>query len=278
MPNANHMWRFAPRLSIDAAHYGAIECHHRDWKELQEHPSDVVLIVKQFLSSPSHSQAPQVVLPLEVAEGLTGKLEAAPRNKFSETTLTEFRKSAMIFGNQPWNLLKAKSVLEDLCDFNEKEDLPPCVDLKFFFSAEPCQVLMPQAAADRLLPEDGEDGQNGESAEPRRVIAGRRGAKAKAKPKVKAAVKMGAARKRPAAAAGSVTGTGAPVLKRPSSSKRDSLDAAVAAEVPEDFHFGCSKCRKREMGCSECQEKADANKSGWKRLSNGMVIRALGSA
>lgn len=287
-PNANHMWRFAHRLSIDESHHGAIECHHQDWTGLQQHPSDVVLIVKQFLSSPSHSQAPQVVLPLEIAEGLTGKLEAAPRNKFAETTLTEFRKSAMTFGNQPWNLLKAKYFLEELCDLNEKEELPPCVDLKFFFSAEPCQVLVPQAA-DRLLPEDGEDDQKDESAEPRRVIAGRRGAgkakaaKAKAKPKVKAAVKMAAVRKRPAAAVAvsadaAESEAGAPVRKRPSSSSRDRLDAAVAAELPEDFYFGCSKCRHSENGCAECQNKADASRSGWKRLSNGMVIRALPSA
>eukprot|EP00438_Fugacium_kawagutii_P004691 Skav205572 [mRNA] locus=scaffold1407:233305:234877:+ [translate_table: standard] len=288
LPNANHMWRFCHRLSVDEVHYGAIECHHRDWTGMQENPADVVLIVKQFLSSPAHSQAPQIVLPLEVAERLTGQLEPAQRNKFSETTLTEFRKSATTFGAQPWNLLKAQYFLEELCDLNEKEDLPPGVDLKFYFSAEVCQALSMQshaaAAADRHLPEDGPGHDDGQEAKPRHVIAGRRAAKAKpkAKPKVKAAVKMAPVRKRPAAASESRTDN-APVLKRPStaaSTPADSLDPAVAQELPPEgeFEFGCSKCRKRRLGCTECQAKADANHGGFKRLSNGMVIRDFRSA
>ena len=286
-PHVNHMWRFAPRLSVDQAHYGTIECHHPDWTSLQEHPSDVVLILKQFLSSPAHSQAPQLVLPLKVAEGLTGKLQPAPRNKFSDTTLTEFRKSASVFGERPWNLLKAKYFLEELCDTNEKEEPPPALDLKFYFSAGECLTLM--ESSDPNIPDEDALDERQEHGAPRRVIAGRRApkGKAKAKPAVKAAVKVAAApaRKRPAAAINphhpgpNPEPEDGPVMKRPASQAEANRQGAdqdpAASEWPTNFEHGCSKCRKHQYGCKRCKAFAAANKNGWKYLSNGMVVRDL---
>ena len=305
-PHANHHWRFASRLSIDESFFGSIECHHPDWQSFQEDPADVVLTVKQYLSSPKHSQPPQVVMPVQVAAQVPKDLCPAPRNKFADTTLVEFRKSAKIFAGPPWNLLKAQTFLEDLCDENEKGNLPPGITLQHYFSTSATVSLSAAAATaqDDRLPSETEDPEVPVSAAPRRVVAGRSKAKAKAKPKVKAAVKVAAAKclKRPAAApsqseppramrrpaasdsfepnhgeasAAASAPAASPIEELPAESGRVAAET-VDAELPKRFHYGCSKCRKKsKFGCAECIKKAEEKHKGWKRLSNGHIVRDL---
>ena len=59
-PYANHVWRFSPRLWVTDTE--DIEVHHASWQELQQHPEDVILTVKQYMSSSGHSQKPQLSL------------------------------------------------------------------------------------------------------------------------------------------------------------------------------------------------------------------------
>ena len=56
-PYANHVWRFESRLFVTEQD---IECHHPDWQGLEQHHEDVILRVKQFISSPNWSQKPQL--------------------------------------------------------------------------------------------------------------------------------------------------------------------------------------------------------------------------
>lgn len=60
-PYANHVWRFESRLFVTEQE---IECHHPDWQGLEQHPEDVILRVKQFISSSEWSQKPQLLLSL----------------------------------------------------------------------------------------------------------------------------------------------------------------------------------------------------------------------
>ena len=59
-PYANHVWRFQPRFLVTEDE--EIEVHHPDWQALTENPLDVILTVKQFMSSPTRSQKPQLHL------------------------------------------------------------------------------------------------------------------------------------------------------------------------------------------------------------------------
>ena len=159
-------------------------------------------------------------------------------------------------------------------------------------------------AQDDRLPSETEDPDVPVSAAPRRVVAGRSKAKAKAKPKVKAAVKVAAAKclKRPAAApsqseppramrrpaasdsfepnhgeasAAASAPAASPIEELPAESGRVAAET-VDAELPKRFHYGCSKCRKKsKFGCAECIKKAEEKHKGWKRLSNGHIVRDL---
>ena len=59
-PYANHVWRFQPRFLVIEDE--EIEVHHPEWQRLAESPMDVILTVKQFMSSPARSQKPQLQL------------------------------------------------------------------------------------------------------------------------------------------------------------------------------------------------------------------------
>ena len=60
-PFANHVWRFTTRL-LCAENDDDIEVHHKGWDNLPPHPEDVVLTVKQYMSSGGLSQKPQLLL------------------------------------------------------------------------------------------------------------------------------------------------------------------------------------------------------------------------
>lgn len=56
-PYANHVWKFESRLFVTDEE---VECHHPEWQHLEQHPEDVILRVKQFVSSTEWSQKPQL--------------------------------------------------------------------------------------------------------------------------------------------------------------------------------------------------------------------------
>ena len=90
-PHANHLWRMCSRVDVDQSASGQIECLHPDWKSLQEDPQDVVLIVKQYLSSPAPTQNPQLMLPKQVGEALKrANLKLSRPNEFSMVAIFMF--------------------------------------------------------------------------------------------------------------------------------------------------------------------------------------------
>ena len=62
-PYANHVWRFAKRLMIETED---VENHQPDWQTLEEHPQDIILQVKQFMSSAGLSQKPQLLPSVQI--------------------------------------------------------------------------------------------------------------------------------------------------------------------------------------------------------------------
>ncbi len=85
-----------------------------------DNPDDVVLMVKQYMSSRQVSQMPQVVLPA----GRTDLIEKSPseilpRNKFAERVVREFQKTACKVREHPYNMHKAAEYIENLLERNQ---------------------------------------------------------------------------------------------------------------------------------------------------------------
>lgn len=188
---ANHLWRFCRREFLGQ---DTVECEHDHWKKDGEHPQDIIAVFKQFMSDAERSQNPQLIMPVKVWQSLKkDDLKPHHRNPLGPTTIAEFRKTALLVGSPPWQLLEAQEYLETLCLDNEagKVDAPP--ELTFIFSKEGENPRVESPDAPTLealvLPE---------SAPPRRVhVKSKPGAKQKAQAKAKHAT---AAKKRPAAA------------------------------------------------------------------------------
>ena len=130
-PHANHLWRFCRRSDIVS---GQID--ESDLKVAKKDDSDVVLTVKQWMSSVEPSQDPILVLPAETRARLDSAagLSPMPPNAFSQQTLKEFRKTAELVAQEPWGLLRAQQYLQEMCDLNEAGEasgVPPKLDLIF---------------------------------------------------------------------------------------------------------------------------------------------------
>lgn len=80
-PYANHLWRFTKRYMMDIEDKD-IQIFHPDWQD-QAHPQDIILSVKQFMSSADLSQKPQLPLCQTVSFFLnTSSLSMGPSGKF----------------------------------------------------------------------------------------------------------------------------------------------------------------------------------------------------
>ena len=108
-----------------------------DLKVAKKDDFDVVLTVKQWMSSVEPSQDPILVLPAETRARLdsaAGPRSPMPPNAFSQQTLKEFRKTAEWVAQEPWGLLRAQQYLQEMCDLNEAGEalgVPPKLDLIF---------------------------------------------------------------------------------------------------------------------------------------------------
>lgn len=115
-PNTNHVWRFTRRSTLNMP----VECEHEAWKEEEPHQDDICCVFKQYMSSPVMSQAPILMLPARVWQGLRQEqLLPSRRNAWPSNTLAEFRKTAKLVAAYPWQLFKAQQWLEQLCNDNE---------------------------------------------------------------------------------------------------------------------------------------------------------------
>ena len=119
--DTNHSWKLVQRGllgSIDSELL--VENHHPDWQDLEPHEHDVILLVKESISSTKLSQRPQLLLPATVAQQLNViNLEVNPRVPMEDRTLAKYKHTAEVVQKPPWNLLLASDWLTDLCAHNE---------------------------------------------------------------------------------------------------------------------------------------------------------------
>ena len=125
-----HSWKFVQRrvlpMDIDEK---LIDNQHPDWQNLPAHPRDVILLVKESLSSSALAQPPLLVLPAQVADTLDpSTLENMPRDCLKPLEIKEFRKTGSTVAGHPWNFFGAQAWLETLCTASEQnqplDDLP----------------------------------------------------------------------------------------------------------------------------------------------------------
>ena len=94
--DANHSWRFIKRKLLgSAAGYDGqvVENLHPDWQELQESDDDVILLLKESLSSSRLSPKPMLSLLVSIANKIdVANLKPAQRSCFPEEAIKEYRK------------------------------------------------------------------------------------------------------------------------------------------------------------------------------------------
>ena len=96
-----------------------------------EAADDVVLLIKDRMSSFRLCQSPLVVLPAARLVNLTESLKVLPRNPLGERALHEFRKTAKAVAMPPWNMTDAAEYLNAWCQNNEASDWPAPIPLHF---------------------------------------------------------------------------------------------------------------------------------------------------
>ena len=102
----NHSFRLIQRRDMER--YG------KDWKvdhDVREGTSceqgrDVILLMKQYMSSSHLSQPPLLLLPAARSSLLEGAAPTGvlPRNKIEPKTMKKYRKTAEVVGSAPWNM------------------------------------------------------------------------------------------------------------------------------------------------------------------------------
>ena len=131
-----HVWRFVQREGL-GGHKGATSWEVQVPKHLQEGcgaDGDVILLVKEAMASTRLAQQPVAIMTAEQVKSLDPNcLEVAPRNQFSATELSKYRKTAKIVGDAPWNMRKAKAYLEGLCDANEAQSHGEPLKFEYIF-------------------------------------------------------------------------------------------------------------------------------------------------
>ncbi|CAL1146424.1 unnamed protein product [Cladocopium goreaui] len=260
-PDSNHVWRFVLRQQIDRAQM--VENHNPNWKDFPEDPRDVVLILKQFMSSAEASQPPQLMLPAQLLGSFKRDLlTIADRRQWSEDQLEQYLKTAQAVSSDPWRLFEAQAWLEGLCHANKhrlsKE--PPV------FSLVLQEHEMPEIVTD--LPDEALF-QPDPAPRRVRVLLKRPAAAAKScrQPKMRrpAAALPGAAVAAPAdaAVAAAAKPAAAPSGSRPPMRRPAAAEPSDRANAPPESHvvadsekierYGCSRCRSARIGCLQCR-------------------------
>lgn len=132
-PDTNHSWRFVrhsllPQLVSDPV----IECGVAAWEGCPCDGRDVILLVKHFIHHADFSQRALLVQPhAEAAKLRVCELGVKAVNQLGDRAIHEFRKTAVVVGAAPWNLLRARAFLEKLCNDNESGHNPAGMRLRF---------------------------------------------------------------------------------------------------------------------------------------------------
>ena len=117
----NHSFRLIQRRDL--------ERYSKDWTVAQdiregqsgEQGRDVILLMKQYMSSSHLSQPPTLLLPAARASRLQSPAPKTlvSRNKIDAKTLKKYMKTAEVVGFAPWNMTVARDYLSGFCHRNE---------------------------------------------------------------------------------------------------------------------------------------------------------------
>ena len=246
----------------------------QDFIGLPEHANDAVLLCKQFMSSTSLAQPPELALPVASLGRLSG-VHPWPdtRNEIPESQLAEFKKTARLVGGDPWQLHRAQEYLEKLCNMNERKE--PYLECPHGWS--PHNSFVVRGRVSEEMPHVEADGWHSYAVgTPREILF---------RPVQPKAVAKKAAAKKPAAKS---TRAQAPSLAaRRLRSKTTPAQALACPEVPSpvdsdnvciadllpgaaqrersrtpsrcpDYakgQLGCTKCRFASTGCTQCKKR-----------------------
>lgn len=88
--------------------------------QLPHQEGDVIMLVKQYMSSTALSQAPCILSPASYKDRLPtpAPTQVHPRNPLSERAVAEYMKTARAIAEHPWLLLEASGYLERWCQAN----------------------------------------------------------------------------------------------------------------------------------------------------------------
>ena len=82
-------------------------------------PSDCVMLVKQWVSTNELAQLPLLVLPAARLSALSpANLSPMTRNRLHDEHMKQYRRTAHLLGQEPWNYKKAQEYLTSWCDRN----------------------------------------------------------------------------------------------------------------------------------------------------------------
>ncbi len=84
------------------------------WPDTDALNDDIVILVKQYMSSKRLSQQPVLHIPALMHVPDSGPSVHMPRKTFSHRERTEFMKTASKVRAHPWNLIQAARFLEDV--------------------------------------------------------------------------------------------------------------------------------------------------------------------
>ena len=149
-PNTCHSWKLVQRHLLGSIDQDlVIENQHVDWEGMEPHPRDVILLLKESISSSRLSQRPLLVLPAVLTDQLSVKdLEVSAPVDLGTRALKEFRKTADAVEKPPWNLVLASNWLRRLCDNNEK---PTLHMHSFKFLSEYTMPSLADAGSDSIM-------------------------------------------------------------------------------------------------------------------------------
>ena len=284
-PDTCHVWRFIRRSLVPTLE---TDVHHELWEGLAPQDADVIMIVKESMSATHMSQPPVLFQPHAESCALEpGSLAKMPRNELKPRVLKEYRKTARVLGEKPWELFKAQQYLQDLCDKNEQRQERVGFLLKFIFEYKmkevealgvfPLPVIGPPMRVPRAI----EVARCPPAEQKRRLL--KRPATVPTKEledsmedpdKDEAAEALHDDEHREVLADDEAE-------QDPGDDPRLVSDLALVAvgetdpapAPPPPTRHGCGKCRYGKMGCNTCRAWADSGHRGYSRGPNNEVIK-----
>ena len=304
---ACHVFRFFQRAELQKLGVCMIDESPHTIFEDPPAPDDIILVTKLYLGSETYAQRPEVFCPGARFRALPveGPTTIAKRIKFSDCQEKEFLKTARTIEKPPWNLDRSAGWLRGIVKANKEGESNAWVlpDISWVVrgnvsSAKPVSIACarptttPVAVSiqDTQHKEDGIGKCTLKRKQPLTAASQKR--KKPLTQRDRNLVEPSAAQSVAGAPLAAVNEAGAPenvaappavrntngcVRKRPAAAPQPHMSTRMRTKllsVPTEPNLGCTKCRGRALGCSECKETRDR----WLFLHRGWVHGAVGGA